>query len=550
MQRIALSVILVSATLLIAGCDGYKSALETTSKNMEQGNYESDISVLSQYSDNESTAEMIEKAEFELIPGFWVNSGDSALNGAIVSISLNGDDCFESQLYAVPDNYYGYVSGDILFKEISFENNGIAMQYLHKTIDNESEYIQAEGQLNLESKSIIIKCSDAEYTWVKIQESEISKYTSEYSLLSTGYNGTEFRRDLKPALDMIFSTGEEYQEYVNKYSNYQSTNPFYLEQKSEYTNIVYQGYVMNGAPLTDTIYCGMTLSQLNNPENNLSLVPTYIDIFSSDYVYNGYDITLTFYFSDDVVDHIVFYCEDLKRKADYWNNASGSSSASGPYDETIQNLHDSSDARSVMYQFYSCLNNHDTEGALACTTQTDDTLTYSIQCAADPEAFYDTIPDETIKLLLKEVIMPMEDDYDSYHEFSNVGVVDQTASAHVTTNNISYYEAFKAIAWAMKDLTDYELEQYANEFADSYSGGSEPTSDDFTLFVLKKLAQKVSRSTVVLGKCFAYDIYLEKINGEWYVSGFSDNTDFIDMYLGCFSDLAQNMNYISGLFTS
>ena len=101
MQRIALSVILVSATLLIAGCDGYKSALETTSKNMEQGNYESDISVLSQYSDNESTAEMIEKAEFELIPGFWVNSGDSALNGAIVSISLNGDDCFESQLYAI-----------------------------------------------------------------------------------------------------------------------------------------------------------------------------------------------------------------------------------------------------------------------------------------------------------------------------------------------------------------------------------------------------------------------------------------------------------------
>ena len=63
-------------------------------------------------------------------------------------------------------------------------------------------------------------------------------------------------------------------------------------------------------------------------------------------------------------------------------------------------------------------------------------------------------------------------------------------------------------------------------------------------------AQKVSRSTVVLGKCFAYDIYLEKINGEWYVSGFSDNTDFIDMYLGCFSDLAQNMNYISNLFTS
>ena len=47
-----------------------------------------------------------------------------------------------------------------------------------------------------------------------------------------------------------------------------------------------------------------------------------------------------------------------------------------------------------------------------------------------------------------------------------------------------------------------------------------------------------------------YDIYLEKINGEWYVSGFSDNTDFIDMYLGCFSDLAQNMNYISNLFTS
>lgn len=46
------------------------------------------------------------------------------------------------------------------------------------------------------------------------------------------------------------------------------------------------------------------------------------------------------------------------------------------------------------------------------------------------------------------------------------------------------------------------------------------------------------------------NIYLEKINGEWYVSGFSDNTDFIDMYLGCFSDLAQNMNYISGLFTS
>ena len=182
--------------------------------------------------------------------------------------------------------------------------------------------------------------------------------------------------------------------------------------------------------------------------------------------------------------------------------------------------------------------------------RTDDALTYSIQCAADPEAFYDTVPDETIKLLLKEVIMPMEDDYDSYYEIGDVGAADQMATAHITTNNISYYEAFKAIAWAMKDLTDYELEQYANEFADSYSGGPEPTSDDFTLFVLKKLAQKVSRSTVVLGKCFAYDIYLEKINGEWYVSGFSDNTDFIDMYLGCFSDLAQNMNYISGLFTS
>ena len=146
--------------------------------------------------------------------------------------------------------------------------------------------------------------------------------------------------------------------------------------------------------------------------------------------------------------------------------------------------------------------------------------------------------------------MPMEDDYDSYYEIGDVGAADQMVTAHITTNNISYYEAFKAIAWAMKDLTDYELEQYANEFADSYSGGPEPTSDDFTLFVLKKLAQKVSRSTVVLGKCFAYDIYLEKINGEWYVSGFSDNTDFIDMYLGCFSDLAQNMNYISNLFTS
>ena len=223
---------------------------------------------------------------------------------------------------------------------------------------------------------------------------------------------------------------------------------------------------------------------------------------------------------------------------------------SGPYDEVIQNLHDRSDARSVMYNFYSCIDNHDTDGALACTTQTDDALTYSIQCAADPEAFYDTVPDETIKLLLKEVIMPMEDDYDSYYEIGDVGAADQMATAHITTNNISYYEAFKAIAWAMKDLTDYELEQYANEFADSYSGGPEPTSDDFTLFVLKKLAQKVSRSTVVLGKCFAYDIYLEKINGEWYVSGFSDNTDFIDMYLGCFSELAQNMNYISNLFTS
>lgn len=159
---------------------------------------------------------------------------------------------------------------------------------------------------------------------------------------------------------------------------------------------------------------------------------------------------------------------------------------SGPYDEVIQNLHDRSDARSVMYNFYSCIDNHDTDGALACTTQTDDALTYSIQCAADPEAFYDTVPDETIKLLLKEVIMPMEDDYDSYYEIGDVGAADQMATAHITTNNISYYEAFKAIAWAMKELTDYELEQYANEFADSYSGGPEPTSDDFTLFVLKK----------------------------------------------------------------
>lgn len=226
----------------------------------------------------------------------------------------------------------------------------------------------------------------------------------------------------------------------------------------------------------------------------------------------------------------------------------------GPYRDAIIELHEKGNASSVVYSFFIYLKEHNAEGALSCTTQNDESVIQAVKSAANPDAVLEEFTSDpqnyVITRIINEIIIPMSEDYGLDYKIGDIGLGSDTeASCRITVNCFSVYKAIFSIFNYLYRTTDQEIDMYTKEFTEKYPGES-TDSDEFYLFILKKMAWKSSNNIASsIGDYYVYEVYLEKINGEWYISGFSDNLDFIDMYFCRISELVKHKDYVDFLLT-
>lgn len=281
---------------------------------------------------------------------------------------------------------------------------------------------------------------------------------------------------------------------------------------------------------------------------------------------NGYDderctMLTTYVSSEPIANNIDNYYDDSYYGDNYYDDNSSTTGTpketepiEGPYRDAIIELNEKSNASSVVYSFFIYLKEHNAEGALSCTTQNDESFIQAVKSAANPDAVLEELTSDpqnyVLARIINEIIIPMAEDYGLDYKIGDIGLGSDTeASCRITVNCFSVYKAIFSIFDYLSKVTDQELERYTKEFNEAYPGEN-TDSDEFNLFILKKMAWKSSNNIVSsIGDYYVYEVYLEKINGEWYISGFSNNLDFIDMYFCRMSELEKHKDYVNFLLT-
>ena len=103
----------------------------------------------------------------EVLEGTWIRSDGSALYGAKLEISFENEKG-KAVLRAVPKNSYGFVEGDIKWKDINITGeNSFTFEELSEN-ETSSKYLPAEAIFDSEDMTILVSTADSLYQmWVK-----------------------------------------------------------------------------------------------------------------------------------------------------------------------------------------------------------------------------------------------------------------------------------------------------------------------------------------------------------------------------------------------
>lgn len=193
------------------------------------------------------------------------------------------------------------------------------------------------------------------------------------------------------------------------------------------------------------------------------------------------------------------------------------------------------DIESVVNSFYTNIDDKNLEGALQYTTRSDDLLLYS-EKAVEADSFYSTYTTDTSKdfdVGMAEIFEPLINEIGHSLEIESVELISaDNAEVTVSATCFSFYDTVQKVMELSSQMTEDELysllEQYMIEQPDG-----ELNEADFQILVIKTMMKKMSPMTTT----YSYSVYVTKSDNKWYISGFSNNMDFIDMYLGRISQM-------------
>lgn len=193
------------------------------------------------------------------------------------------------------------------------------------------------------------------------------------------------------------------------------------------------------------------------------------------------------------------------------------------------------DIESVVNSFYSNIDDKNLEGALQYTTRSDDLLLYSGK-AMEADSLLSTYATDTSKdfdVGLAEIFEPMINEIGHSIEVESVELMSvDNAEVTVSATCFSLYDTLQKVIELSSQMTEDEIYSLIYEYMVEHPNG-ELNEDDFQILIIKTMMKKISPITTT----YSYSVYMTKRDEEWYVSGFSNNVDFIDMYIGRLSQM-------------
>lgn len=285
-----------------------KLAIADAQAAIDAKDYQTAVSLLEQFKDNSEASELCVSAKKMLLEGRWQNFGGETLRGAYVNITFEGN-VGKAVLEHSVENYYGYDSGDILWRSINVSaGETLSMNVLERDIDYSSEYTEASAVLNFKENTI--EFSDNFLgKWKKLTSEETLAALMDSPALTKTYNGTVIQKN-PTALAEFGKRKSQYSGNVFSDASFEGGKyPFvYLYYRNEIDSYPYEGIVLDGGSLSDNIYCGMTKAQVLSLEDR----GTITQLFPSDVDPHGYsayyqcsingeteNLRLTFVFDND-----------------------------------------------------------------------------------------------------------------------------------------------------------------------------------------------------------------------------------------------------------
>lgn len=304
MKKILLACV-IGSVLLLTGCKD--SAVKKAQDLMSNGDYSSAVEILEQYAGDENAAALLKQAKLECalndaqtaidkkdysavvslledfkeegkalelynsaklqailgqLDGRWLNYAGETLNGAFVEVKLNNSVGTAVLKHSV-DNYYGYRSDDVIWKDLSVSADGtLSLSALKRDIDNTSKYTDITAVFDTKDNTITF--SDSFFgQWKKITDSEAASALVNSPKLTKTYDGTPIQKSPNALKDFGKRASElSGQIFTNK--NYKDSGlPYvYIYYRNEIDSYPDDGIVLKGGSLSDDLYCGMTMAQV------------------------------------------------------------------------------------------------------------------------------------------------------------------------------------------------------------------------------------------------------------------------------------------------
>lgn len=198
------------------------------------------------------------------------------------------------------------------------------------------------------------------------------------------------------------------------------------------------------------------------------------------------------------------------------------------------------DIESVVNSFYSNIDNKNLEGALQYTTRSDDIVLYSGK-AVEADTFYTTNTTNTSEdfdIGMAEIFEPLINEIGHSIEIESVELISaDNAEVTVSATCFSFYDTMQKVLELSSQVTDDEFYSIIGQYLIEHPDG-ELNEADMRILIIKSLMNKIPPITTT----YSYSVYVTKKEDKWYISGFSNNMDFIDMYLGRISQMTAFTN--------
>lgn len=232
-----------------------------------------------------------------------------------------------------------------------------------------------------------------------------------------------------------------------------------------------------------------------------------------------------------------------------YNQPSGSSSQSASHSQnneitqttktesssvdTLEQYYDRCDVKSAVSDFLMHVKYQEPAQALAYTTKTEEIIN-CVNLAVDPEAAFNSQTwDDDTRYIMIDLLLPIMKSM-GYFLTSKEPVLtsETTAEIEVYSNNISCQKAFTELLRRVDNLSDRDIKFYSGLYSSEYQVyGEDIEQDKLDKYILYQEASGLIYDGSYLEEPYTFKVYLEEIDGEWLINSFSDNDDFVDVFL-------------------